>query len=128
LMLATVLFHDSLDSQSTAGQLVLFPAIVALTAVVVTTAAGGARWLSGRTMRFVGRISYGMYVWHILALRLILTRMKIPEIATGESWWEFYAATIIGAVLCTILIALVSWHLIEQPFLQLKRLVPIADQ
>jgi peptidoglycan/LPS O-acetylase OafA/YrhL len=126
-MLATVLIHDSLDSQSTTAALVLYPAIVALAAVVVSTAADGTRWLSGRVMRFIGRISYGMYVWHILALRVVLTRMKIPEIAAGDSWWAFYGVAIGGTVLCTVLIALVSWHLIEQPFLQLKRFVPSAD-
>jgi peptidoglycan/LPS O-acetylase OafA/YrhL len=128
LTLATVLVHDSLDSQSTAAELVLFPAIVALASVVVSTAADGARWLSSRALRFIGRISYGMYVWHILALRLILTRVKIPEIATSGPWWTFYGVTMIGTVLCTVLIALVSWHIIEQPFLQLKRLVPTTTQ
>jgi peptidoglycan/LPS O-acetylase OafA/YrhL len=61
LTLATVLFHDTLDGQSPVAQLVLFPAVV-LATVVVSTGANGARWLSGRTMGFIGRISYGMYV------------------------------------------------------------------
>lgn len=126
LMLATVLFHGTLDSQSSVGQLVLYPAVVAMATVVVSTGANGARWLSGRLMGFIGRISYGMYVWHILALRLVLTRIKIPEIATEESWWTFYAVTMIGTIFCAMLIALVSWHIIEQPFLRLKRFVPAA--
>lgn len=126
LTLATVLFHDTLDSQSSVVQLVLFPAVVVLSTVVVSTGANGARWLSGRMMSFIGRISYGMYVWHILALRLMLSRMRIPGIATGESWWAFYTVTVIGTVFCAMLIAVVSWHIIEQPFLQLKRFVPTA--
>ena len=126
LMLATVLFHDTLDSQSSASQLLLYPAVVALSAVVVSTAANGARWLSGRAMGFIGKISYGMYVWHILALRLVLTKIKIPELATAETWWTFYAVTMIGTILCAMLIAVVSWHVIEQPFLRLKRFVPSA--
>jgi peptidoglycan/LPS O-acetylase OafA/YrhL len=126
LMLTTVLFHDTLDSQSSVAQLVLYPAIVLLATVVVSTAANGARWLSGRVVGFIGRISYGMYVWHILALRLVLTRIKIPEIATAESWWTFYAVTMIGTIFCATLIAVVSWYIIEQPFLQLKRFVPAA--
>jgi peptidoglycan/LPS O-acetylase OafA/YrhL len=56
----------------------------------------------------------------------MLTRMKIPEVATGASWWTFYAVTVIGTVFCAMLIAVVSWHIIEQPFLQLKRFVPTA--
>lgn len=124
MMLATVLFHDTLDSQSSTAQLVLYPAVVALATVVVSTGANGARWLSGRTLGFIGKISYGMYVWHILALRLVLTRMKIPGVATGESWWTFYTVTMIGTIFCATLIAAVSWHIIEMPFLRLKRFVP----
>ena len=90
LMLATVLFHDTLDSQSYVSQLLLYPAVVALSTVVVSTGANGARWLSGRAMGLIRRISYGMYVWHNSRLAIgARENQDSGKIATGALWWTF---------------------------------------
>jgi peptidoglycan/LPS O-acetylase OafA/YrhL len=44
----------------------------------------------------------------------------------GGSYLPYYAAAASGALAATILVALVSWQVIEQPFLRLKRFVPYA--
>jgi peptidoglycan/LPS O-acetylase OafA/YrhL len=75
-------------------------------------------------MRFIARISYGMYVWHIVVVRLLVTRMPLAGNATPAAWWRHCALLVGGTLLGTILVALFSWHAIEQPFLKLKRFVP----
>ncbi|MGH7623232.1 MAG: acyltransferase family protein, partial [Gemmatimonadaceae bacterium] len=124
LVLATVLSRQKVDFLASFEQLVLFPAIVALAGVVVSSAAVGIAWLSGGAMRFVGKISYGMYVWHLVAMRLILTVVQVPSTTSPASWWIFYTVMMAGTFFGAIVLALISWYVIEQPFLRLKRFVP----
>jgi peptidoglycan/LPS O-acetylase OafA/YrhL len=117
------LFH-SIDKLVSLDQLIAFPSFVALGAVAVASAANGSQWLSGSALRFIGKISYGMYVWHLVVMRLILTQVSVPETTAPQAWWIFYAVMAGGTVCGTVVVALISWHVIEQPFLRLKRFVP----
>ncbi len=61
-------------------------------------------------LRTVGKVSYGLYLWHVLGLRIAdhafpsLTRVPLA---------------LVGLVIMTVAVT-VSWHLVEQPFLRLK--------
>ena len=123
-LVALLFFFHTIDKLAPLAQLVAFPAFVGLGAVVVASAASGCAWLSGRTLRFIGKISYGMYVWHLVVMRLILTQVSVPETTAPQAWWMFYAIMVVGTVCGTVVVALISWHVIERPFLQLKRFVP----
>ena len=123
-LVALLVFFHTIDKLAPLDQLLAFPAFVALGAVVVASGASGCAWLSGRTFRFIGKISYGMYVWHLVVMRLILTKVSVPETTSSRAWWLFYAVMIVGTVCGTIVVALISWHVIERPFLRLKRFVP----
>jgi peptidoglycan/LPS O-acetylase OafA/YrhL len=59
---------------------------------------------------YLGRISYGLYVWHVLALALI-TRL-FPK-------YSFLNA--LAGLALTILIASISYRWLEEPFLRLKK-------
>jgi len=124
LVLATILYRHTIDNQESFEQLVFFPATVALGVVIVSSAAAGNAWLSNRTLGFIARISYGMYVWHLVIMRLILTKVSVPQTTAPGAWWAFYTIMMGGTICGTILVALLSWHAIEQPILKLKRFVP----
>ncbi|HMI58590.1 MAG TPA: acyltransferase, partial [Gemmatimonadaceae bacterium] len=126
LVLATILYRHTIDNQVSFEQLVFFPATVALGVVIVSSAAAGNAWLSNRTFRFIAKISYGMYVWHLVVMRLILTKVSVPETDAPGAWWTFYAIMMGGTICGTIVVALISWYAIERPFLALKRFVPSA--
>ena len=117
------LFH-TIDKLAPLDQLVAFPSFIALGAVAVASAANGSEWLSSRTLRFIGKISYGMYVWHLVVMRFILTQVSVPDTTSPRAWWIFYGVMALGTVCGTIVVVLISWHVIEQPFLRLKRFVP----
>ena len=62
--------------------------------------AGCPAILSWRPLAYVGKISYGLYLWHGLVI-----------------WWHLPWPV---AVPLSIAMAIVSFHVIEQPFLGLK--------
>lgn len=80
---------------------------------------------------YLGRISYGLYVFHMLGIRT--ARALLSSISAP------FAAELALALVCTLAFAALSYRFIEQPFLQLKsrfsraqpaapeRLAPISD-
>ena len=124
LLLGNVLYHHTIDIQAPLEQMIVFPALVALSTVLVASAALGSPWLSSTVLRFIAKISYGMYVWHLVVMRLILTQVSVPETTAAQAWWIYYAVMAGGTVCGTIVLALIGWHVIEQSFLRLKRFVP----
>jgi peptidoglycan/LPS O-acetylase OafA/YrhL len=74
-------------------------------------------------LRFLGRYSYGIYVWHYpIMIFLTLHNFTIADLAmrlgTRGGANAVYVATNVAA---TLAVALLSWRLLEQPLLGLKR-------
>ncbi|MGI0128817.1 MAG: acyltransferase family protein, partial [Thermoplasmata archaeon] len=86
------------------------------------------RALGGRSMRFMGRYSYGIYVWHGLVLQLVIGRyawaMQPPETYGTRIPYGLLTLALVSTL--TIIVAFVSYNLFEKQFLALKRLVPYA--
>ena len=108
----------------------LDPLAVALVSVwAVWTASTGFEGLVGKclshpVMAWLGRISYGLYVWHMFApafLRNILHLLRFPDRFNDGA---------IGFVLLyawTVAAASLSWFLLEKPLNGLKRYFPYRD-
>lgn len=77
------------------------------------------RVLANRHVRFLGRISYGIYLYHFLVLWAVMTYLPdIPTIAQNGP---------VRFLLCgslTIIVAILSWFLLEHPINTLKRHFP----
>lgn len=69
--------------------------------------------LSLKTLRYLGKISYGLYLYHVDVI------FKINNIFAGTSLENPYLLFTMH-LLTTIAIATLSWYLIEKPFLKLK--------
>jgi peptidoglycan/LPS O-acetylase OafA/YrhL len=82
-------------------QIILIPAAAIAGTLAV---AGCPRQLAWAPLAFIGRISYGLYLWHGLVV-----------------WWHMPWALSVGA---SLLIAVVSYHALERPFLRLKERFP----
>mgnify|MGYP006269131725 CR=1 FL=1 len=66
------------------------------------------RWLSNSIMTYLGRLSYGMYLWHWPLF--VFLGIQLPT--------EYQGSSIVNAIILTgltILLAAMSYHLIEQP-------------
>lgn len=77
-----------------------------------STPGGPASWLSWRPLRYVGDISYSLYLWHYVWLMLPLQMVHPPT----SSWAR--AIEIAGAFAC----AVISFHALENPIRHSKRL------
>jgi len=77
------------------------------------SAAGApASWLSWRPLRYIGDISYSLYLWHFVWLNLPLQMVHPPT----SPWAR--EIEIAGAFLC----AVISYHFLENPIRRSKRL------
>lgn len=71
---------------------------------------GPASWLSIRPLRYLGDISYALYLWHYIWL-MLPAQMEAP---LGPEWLPVQVA---GALAC----AVISHHLIEKPLMRSER-------
>ena len=79
------------------------------------------RLLNNRPLKFFGRISYGLYVWHWPLYILLFDRCRDWLSAQGTGTLRM--AELLSATACTgaaVLLSLLSYRYFEQPFLRLK--------
>jgi len=110
--------HGTLGYSASA---ILFACVVA-----AASAGRGARLFTQPVLRFFGKYSYGLYVFHwpllLFAAPLYAAAARMPLLGGSSILQQivfFLEAT--GA---SVGIAWLSWHLYEQPFLSLKRYFP----
>jgi peptidoglycan/LPS O-acetylase OafA/YrhL len=91
--------------------------------VIMGSLSGGviSRALSVRPLRYLGKISFGLYVYHQIAIRMaetLLTKLRLRD-----DGWEL----LILAFVITILVSAASYELYEKWFLKLKNRFEIID-
>jgi len=94
----------------------LAPLVALVTSIFIVAQVASPRPLvdlEAAPLRFVGRISFGVYVYHMLVIAL-LVRILGNTVLPG-------AAVVMLVCVMTIAVAAVSYRLIERPFLRLKR-------
>jgi peptidoglycan/LPS O-acetylase OafA/YrhL len=96
-------------------------ALAAASALVAVLAVGPIRVLVHPLTTFLGKISFGLYVFHSLGLLLALRVLGIlrPANATNSSLSEIVTRSLLGLAV-TVGLATVSWFVLERPFLSLK--------
>jgi peptidoglycan/LPS O-acetylase OafA/YrhL len=127
LLAVTLYLEHTVNPYGPLGQLFALPAVAILSGLLMLASTKTSTVFALPPLRFLGRCSYGMYLWHVMVLSSLLahTRWLIPRLVAGSYLLSDVAS--VAVVLCaTVCVALVSWHLIEQPFLRLKRYVPYA--
>lgn len=83
----------------------------AASAVVLGTARGGARLLEHPVLRFLGAISFSVYLWHMVVIRIV----PLPSVIAHSFGLRVLATTAI-----TVPLGLLSYLCVERPFLMLR--------
>jgi peptidoglycan/LPS O-acetylase OafA/YrhL len=96
--------------------------VSAIAVVIILNVAGNERSmikLRGRILNFLGKISYGIYVYHMLIIFLlpVFFGSIVSEIA-NENLRTGFVYSVVPAL--TILVAFISYEYYEKPFLKLK--------
>ena len=80
-----------------------------LPAVLGTAEGRVARAMSAPWLRWLGLISYGIFLWHLLVLRLLFEVTDAP-VFSGGFWWAWPVT-----VALTVPVAWASYRLVERP-------------
>lgn len=72
------------------------------------------RWLSERPLVYLGRLSYSLYLWHLPVFTALGVALVGSDGAAG-------APRASAAVAASLVVAALSYHLVEIPFLRRKR-------
>lgn len=95
----------------------LFFAIIVLNLANHATSVIKLNW---KPMQYIGRISYGMYVYHpiimVIMLKLLNQKNSGSELSSGQN-----AALYAGVFVSTILISAISYIFLEKPIVNWKR-------
>jgi peptidoglycan/LPS O-acetylase OafA/YrhL len=78
------------------------------------------RWLSWQPLTALGRISYGIYMWHVVSNALLawLITREFPHMDPGGDRISLYCFLL--SIASAIAFGMASYFLIERPFLLLK--------
>ncbi len=102
---------------------------IASASLIMLAVTGFGKWtkliLANAFMRLIGKVSYGLYVYHLIMpyLFYLFTQWMIqkgynlPAFQAGTSYELYFN------IVCLTLVTFISWHLIEKPINRLKRFV-----
>lgn len=125
-LLAIMLWNHQLSFENNAMRTAGFSLLAVFFACLIylTLPAGGLlhRWISAKWLRFLGKYSYGLYVYHHVLLYFFFWLLDPGGIAlrTG-SWLLACACYVTAAAALSIGLAWLSYQFYERPFLRLKR-------
>jgi peptidoglycan/LPS O-acetylase OafA/YrhL len=101
----------------------LLPVLVVATVVITALRGRLDSFLGGRTLQFLGRISYSIYLFHLpITWRLIAL---FEGVYGGRMGWPLAWAVFLAGMGVTVAVSGVLWWLIERPSLHLAKRISL---
>ncbi len=104
------------DPLTVARVMIGYPVVAVGGALLLVAVLSSAKVLHKSALVYLGRISYGLYVYHVLGL--MISDYVVPQ---AETSLTRYACRVLLALTVTIACAAASFRWIETPFLNLKQ-------
>jgi peptidoglycan/LPS O-acetylase OafA/YrhL len=114
---AVLLWNARLDAYTHTEWLIRHLSYAAIALCVLVTGVAGARALRWRPLVYLGEISYGIYLYHLLVLAL-LSRWGL---IAWERYLHPYALWTLFAFAGSVVLATLSWRLVERPLWRASR-------
>jgi peptidoglycan/LPS O-acetylase OafA/YrhL len=89
---------------------VFWRSAIALTFACILAAAitfPGAGWLVFGPIRYLGEISYGLYLWHLPVLMTVLSVSRVEGVQL-----------LVVVLCCTLILSAYTWHRFEKPIME----------
>jgi peptidoglycan/LPS O-acetylase OafA/YrhL len=99
----------------------IMPLAVGIALVTLPSSIHLGRLLDNGLARFIARISFGIYVWHFVIMWLIEKLRPGSFRTSGEDGWETWLVTSSIVLGITIVVATLSFYLLEQPVVRWAR-------
>jgi peptidoglycan/LPS O-acetylase OafA/YrhL len=121
-LMGLVLVRHTTQQSDPAMWLLSFPMTsLATSATIILALAGGpiARLLSLGVLRWLGKYSFGLYVWHpIIGVLLLHSNVALTHAGAGNAQIILASAAVLAL---DVVVAWMSYHWVERRFLVLKR-------
>jgi peptidoglycan/LPS O-acetylase OafA/YrhL len=115
LTTAAVLWRwGTVDTQSAGVQIYGYSSVAIFATALVFNSSKVAKYLSDSRLLTVGKYSYGLYVWQMPLAE------KMKDYSQVHSGWLMLLACWAVGIAGSFAVALISWAVIERPFLKLK--------
>lgn len=103
------------------GYSIVAIACTSLIAMSLRPASFTARAMRAKSLRFFGKYSYGIYVYHQMVFALVAWLIRGYLQSHIHSKALYHIAEMVCVLLITMPLAVFSYHFYEKPFLKLKR-------
>jgi peptidoglycan/LPS O-acetylase OafA/YrhL len=127
VLLARLLMHRNSSIVGYTPLAMAFAGLLGMSLVSDSRSSVLGRALSADWLRYVGKISYGIYLLHypifVLWARFIASESFLPSNPLARNLLAFA-----GQILLAIVAAAISWRLFEQPLLRLKEWFPSGSK
>ena len=97
------------------------PFAIALALVALPLSVRAGELLDRRPVRFIARISFGIYIWHFLILWLAPHVVPDAFRTWEDGGWSNWLWSSGGVMAATLVVATISFYLVEQPAVQWAR-------
>lgn len=131
LLVASIAFFPPIETLSAHGIWQYSAVAFGFTLILDSALSGGFvlqnRILSQRSIVWMGKICYGLYVYHLIGLKIGKSLVKALHLSADSGL--AYLALLLAGHLVTVLLAAASYRYFEKPFLKLKhRFTHIASR
>jgi peptidoglycan/LPS O-acetylase OafA/YrhL len=125
--LARIVMHRDSSIVAYTFMAIAFTGLLGISVTSDTRSSLLGRSLSAGWLRYIGKISYGLYLWH-LPIFILWSRFLGSLSLLGPYPMARNLLAFASQLLLAVVVACISWRFFEEPILRLKNMFPSGSQ